>query len=931
MKSALPLSRRLASATVAFALALTGLVAIATPAAAATPPVIAVQPASVSVAVGATAEFTVVASGDPAPTITWQSLAGEAWTDVVASATTVTDAGRLSITNAQLSQTGTQYRAAISNEAGTVTTDPATLTVTETAVPNTVVDGVVLEWTGNAEMQKMPFAGGSNYFSAGVSDGSVAGYAATSGNTTIVQRAADGTEATAAYATRAAHVTGAGRSAQIVRLGGGHASFASDGSGSVTWTGSWSVNFYGGMVPFTISDPVLTVNAAGAGTLTGRLSGYASDQANPTIKTPIPAVAGVTIATFTGVKADLATGFSVTPAYAGVPVAVPAGETAQSRTAAGWGAWPQSFVDFHVGSGLSSYWYSSGGSLDAYKAPSPFAVSIVGAASPLPDVPVTVPVTIPTPTPTDDDGDDDEETTTPDKITTKTTAGSLYWGVKSSFRSYIVGSIAHGSIVLSDGAASKSGTYWFGQKKGGTFSAKKGTGTALYRGAVHFSGHGGILDLTLSNPVVRIDSAKKATLLVSVNGGSRIEFGSVDLSAADRTRKGKAVSYAGAPVSLTQAGADAFAYGSSRFYSAGTPMDSVSFTIGSPAKTVPKDTTAAKFTSTTFTPPAETPATEGVETDLSEYAPGDAFTATASGFEPNEIDIAVVIYSSPTVMSTEVTANAEGVVNYDGIIPIDLEDGDHTITVQGSVDRGTVVEVAAATEEKCAISDATLTWGFKESFRSYISGAIANGKWDVADGAAYETPDFSWSAGTGSFDPSTFAGLVTFEGSIRFTGHDGILDTTVANPQILFVDESTAYILLDVSGPTMDGDPVDEKAVSFVELDLAAGNVDLSKDGVITATDVPTAITSEGYSTFPNYEAGTEFDPVSFTIATDVECAAAVSTPTPVATATSEPAPVVEPASSADWIVPVVVGAIVVLLLIAALVIVLVARRRRRA
>ena len=92
MKSALPLSRRLASATVAFALALTGLVAIATPAAAATPPVIAVQPASVSVAVGATAEFTVVASGDPAPTITWQSLAGEAWTDVVASATTVTDA-----------------------------------------------------------------------------------------------------------------------------------------------------------------------------------------------------------------------------------------------------------------------------------------------------------------------------------------------------------------------------------------------------------------------------------------------------------------------------------------------------------------------------------------------------------------------------------------------------------------------------------------------------------------------------------------------------------------------------------------------------------------------------------------------------------------------------------------------------------------------
>ena len=82
------------------------------------------------------------------------------------------------------------------------------------------------------------------------------------------------------------------------------------------------------------------------------------------------------------------------------------------------------------------------------------------------------------------------------------------------------------------------------------------------------------------------------------------------------------------------------------------------------------------------------------------------------------------------------------------------------------------------------MTDASLTWGFKETFRSYISGTIANGEWTVADGATYETPDFGWADGVGSFDPSTGEGTISFDGSIRFTGHGGVLDTTVSNPQL---------------------------------------------------------------------------------------------------------------------------------------------------
>ena len=105
------------------------------------------------------------------------------------------------------------------------------------------------------------------------------------------------------------------------------------------------------------------------------------------------------------------------------------------------------------------------------------------------------------------------------------------------------------------------------------------------------------------------------------------------------------------------------------------------------------------------------------------------------------------------------------------------------------------------------------------------------------------------------------------------------------NPTILFTGPQTAYLLLDVSGLTMEDAMAGNSdnvltfdQVSFVELDLSDGTVEISEDGaVITATDVPSAITSQGYEAFPNYEAGTEFDPVSFTITTDAACKTAVT------------------------------------------------------
>lgn len=220
----------------------------------------------------------------------------------------------------------------------------------------------------------------------------------------------------------------------------------------------------------------------------------------------------------------------------------------------------------------------------------------------------------------------------------------------------------------------------------------------------------------------------------------------------------------------------------------------------------------------------------------------------------------------------------------------------------------------------CPVTDATLTWGFKESFRSYISGSIANGEWTLADGASYDIPNFGWSGGEGAHDNGE--GLVAFAGAVTFTGHGGILNTTIANPQLRLIDEGTAVILLDVSGTTQDGATVDAPAVEFVELDLAAATID-EANGTITVTDAPSELTSAGAQAFGTYEAGEAFDPVSFTLPLDADCGSVLPVASPEASVNAAPASAEAP--NLWWI-----GPIVALLLAAAAVTVVVIRRRSR-
>lgn len=349
-------------------------------------PRVTLAPLDRTTAPGQDAAFDVLADGNPEPEISWQRRVSGYWQSIDPGDENFdVREGQLVVLDTNLDQSGSLFRARLSSAVATVYTRAAKLTV---ALPKAqALVGVQLEWTGSQELQGKAPNGGPNFFSAGTSDGTQATYASATTGVRIVQVAGGGAEQPASWETRAQHLASGGR--QLVRLVDGTGAIEPDGSARVAWSGSFSVNMYGGLIPFTIADPVLRVDPDGRGSLTATLSGYASSQSNPSERVPLTPVTGVTVATFADARVDPAGPYTITPDYAGVQAQIPAGRTQQDRVGAGWGAWPQSFVDFQLRTGLGSYWYSSGGAADPLKAALPFVVTVTGKTlgdpSPQPD------------------------------------------------------------------------------------------------------------------------------------------------------------------------------------------------------------------------------------------------------------------------------------------------------------------------------------------------------------------------------------------------------------------------------------------------------------------------------------------------------------------------------------------------------------------
>ena len=227
----------------------------------------------------------------------------------------------------------------------------------------------------------------------------------------------------------------------------------------------------------------------------------------------------------------------------------------------------------------------------------------------------------------------------------------------------------------------------------------------------------------------------------------------------------------------------------------------------------------------------------------------------------------------------------------------------------------------------CEVTGGDLSWGVKESFRAYISGNIAHGSWETADGASYETPEFTWGGATGSIDPETGVGSVSFTGSVHFTGHDGVLDLTLANPTVEFEGDGKAALLLDARSTDMEGEVTVDTAQEWVGDVIVPDQLPITGDALV-ADDLPSTLTNSGAKAFAGfYEAGDDLDPISLdlqfascagsgaaTVESDSEESGAEAKdviPAPEAAETAAPA--ADPVSI-PWL-PIIIGGVAILVI----------------
>ena len=159
------------------------------------------------------------------------------------------------------------------------------------------------------------------------------------------------------------------------------------------------------------------------------------------------------------------------------------------------------------------------------------------------------------------------------------------------------------------------------------------------------------------------------------------------------------------------------------------------------------------------------------------------------------------------------------------------------------------------------IKSANLGWGVRGSFRNYVRGGIANGSWEL-NGTSYSSDAFNWSNGTGTFKNGK--GSISFSGSVRFTGHHGILDTTIANPRLEINGNSgTLYATMTSNDPS--GKATNYGEVALLKVDLSG--LQSSADAV-SVNGAATTLTAEGAKAFAGfYEAGKDMAPLSFSAA----------------------------------------------------------------
>ena len=417
-------------------------------------------------------------------------------------------------------------------------------------------------------------------------------------------------------------------------------------------------------------------------------------------------------------------------------------------------------------------------------------------------------------------------------------SGTLSWDIRESFLKYLT-SFAHGSVNVDGLEKTAAGGLKYTQASG-VYNPETKTGQINFAGTAEFTGHNGQLKSTIKNMRLVVVNGK-GTLVADVDALTRdgksvsktgLAIAEVDLSGA--SVKDGVFSAQNAAVALTDEGSDVLFAG--QYRGADNAMAPLSFSVKLSERTAENTVEVPRVSENKS---SDNKGSENGSSDNSSSNSSDNSGANGSG--------------------SNGSAGTSGSVSNGGSSSNGSVSNNPAQPVCVPVTRTREVQEQGASDG--TIKSANLGWGVRDSFRNYVRGGIANGSWEL-NGTSYSSDAFNWFNGTGTFKGGK--GSISFSGSVRFTGHHGILDTTIANPRLEINGNSgTLYATMNSNDPS--GKATNYGEVALLKVDLSG--LQSSADAV-SVNGAATTLTAEGAKAFAGfYEAGKDMAPLSFSAA----------------------------------------------------------------
>lgn len=417
-------------------------------------------------------------------------------------------------------------------------------------------------------------------------------------------------------------------------------------------------------------------------------------------------------------------------------------------------------------------------------------------------------------------------------------SGTLSWDIRESFLKYLT-SFAHGSVNVEGMEKTAAGGFKYTQASG-VYNPETKTGQINFAGTAEFTGHNGQLKSTIKNMRLVVVNGK-GTLVADVDALTRdgksvsktgLAIAEVDLSGA--SVKDGVFSAQNAAVALTAEGSDVLFAG--QYRGADNAMAPLSFSVKLSEQTAENTVEVPRVSENKS---SDNKGSENGSSDNSSSNSSDSSGANGSG--------------------SNGSAGTSGSVSNGGSSSNGSVSNNPAQPVCVPVTRTREVQEQGASDG--TIKSANLGWGVRDSFRNYVRGGIANGSWEL-NGTSYSSDAFNWSNGTGTFKDGK--GSISFSGSVRFTGHHGILDTTIANPRLEINGNSgTLYATMNSNDPS--GKATNYGEVALLKVDLSG--LQSSADAV-SVNGAATTLTAEGAKAFAGfYDAGKDMAPLSFSAA----------------------------------------------------------------